>query len=90
MELLDKEMMSISESEPEILVELKRCIQIGLLCVQETPDHRPTMFGVVTMLTSTKSHIDRPRRPVLDNREVMSANFSIGLEADLLSPATID
>lgn len=90
MELLDKEMMSISESEPEILVELKRCIQIGLLCVQETPDHRPTMFGVVTMLTSTKSHIDRPRRPVLDNREVMSTNFSIGLEADLLSPATID
>ncbi|CAO2842624.1 unnamed protein product [Amaranthus hypochondriacus] len=31
--------------------EVARCIQIGLLCVQQNPEQRPTMAAVVLMLT---------------------------------------
>ena len=86
-ELLDTAVVPLAKSEPE----LKRCIQIGLLCVQETPCERPTMSTVVAMLTSTASQIDRPRRPVLDRiGAVQPSNSSLGLETDLLSPTTIN
>ncbi|MQL84469.1 hypothetical protein Taro_016954 [Colocasia esculenta] len=32
--------------------EVRRCIHIGLLCVQEAPEDRPTMTSVVLMLSS--------------------------------------
>ncbi|VAH52506.1 receptor-like serine/threonine-protein kinase SD1-8 [Triticum dicoccoides] len=90
-ELLDTAVVPLAKSEPELLSELKRCIQIGLLCVQETPCERPTMSTVVAMLTSTASQIDRPRRPVLDRiGAVQPSNSSLGLETDLLSPTTIN
>ncbi|OMO64923.1 hypothetical protein COLO4_31704 [Corchorus olitorius] len=45
--------------------EVVKCIQIGLLCVQEDPSKRPTMTTIVLMLNS---HIDlaseEPQRPV--------------------------
>lgn len=86
MELLDSTMaVPVSESEPELLSELERCIQIGLLCVQETPDDRPTMSAIVAMLTSRSSQIDQPKRPMLDSRAMPSFR-----ETDLLRPSTID
>ncbi|KAM0897164.1 hypothetical protein ACQ4PT_022730 [Festuca glaucescens] len=88
MELLDTTMIPLP-SEPELLSELKRCIQVGLLCVQETPSDRPSMSAVVTMLTSTTSQIDNPRRPV-DIGEAVPSNSSSGLETDHLSPTTTD
>uniref|UniRef100_A0A0D9ZRA4 non-specific serine/threonine protein kinase n=1 Tax=Oryza glumipatula TaxID=40148 RepID=A0A0D9ZRA4_9ORYZ len=43
--------------------ELARCVQIGLLCVQDAPEERPAMSAVVAMLTSKSSRVDRPKRP---------------------------
>ncbi|KAF7019312.1 hypothetical protein CFC21_032503 [Triticum aestivum] len=88
-ELLDTTMVPLSESEPELLSKLTRCIQIGLLCVQETPCDRPTMSSVVSMLTSTASQIDRPRRrPPLDREGFVPSDSSHGLETELLIPTT--
>lgn len=86
MELLDKATVPLPdpESEPQLLSELKRCVQIGLLCVQETPCDRPAMSAVVAMLTSTASPIDRPRR-LLDSGWATSSSRT---ETDLLSPCT--
>ncbi|XP_057730630.1 G-type lectin S-receptor-like serine/threonine-protein kinase At4g27290 [Arachis stenosperma] len=42
--------------------EASRCIQIGLLCVQERPEHRPNMSSVVHMLDDDKP-LPRPRLP---------------------------
>uniref|UniRef100_A0A453D3F2 Protein kinase domain-containing protein n=1 Tax=Aegilops tauschii subsp. strangulata TaxID=200361 RepID=A0A453D3F2_AEGTS len=42
-------------SAPELLSELRRCIQIGLLCVQQSPGDRPAMSAVLSMLTRTQS-----------------------------------
>nr|CAB3488385.1 unnamed protein product [Digitaria exilis] len=63
---------AVGQPEPEILLELERCVEIGLLCAQQSPAERPSMAEVVTMLT-TNSSSSRTRpsdRPVLDSMAV--------------------
>ncbi|MED6131492.1 hypothetical protein PIB30_010245 [Stylosanthes scabra] len=48
-----------SYTESEVL----RCIHVGLLCVQERAEDRPTMSSVVLMLSSEVSLMPRPRSP---------------------------
>ncbi|KOM49466.1 hypothetical protein LR48_Vigan08g029300 [Vigna angularis] len=43
--------------------EVQRCIQIGLLCVQEDARDRPTMSDVVVMLVSDTVAIPKPKHP---------------------------
>ncbi|KAK4485130.1 hypothetical protein RD792_007742 [Penstemon davidsonii] len=43
--------------------EILRCIHIGLLCVQENANNRPTMASVVLMLNSSSVTMPRPSRP---------------------------
>nr|BAA92836.1 S18 S-locus receptor kinase [Brassica oleracea] len=43
--------------------EVLKCIQIGLLCVQELAEHRPTMSTVVWMLGSEATEIPQPKPP---------------------------
>ncbi|WCJ20319.1 cysteine-rich RLK (RECEPTOR-like protein kinase) 10 [Euphorbia peplus] len=43
--------------------EVLRCIQIGLLCVQEDPADRPTMATVVLMLNSYSLTLPIPQQP---------------------------
>ncbi|MED6167537.1 hypothetical protein PIB30_003509 [Stylosanthes scabra] len=81
LELVDESLRD-SVNEAEAL----RCIQIGLLCVQERPEHRPNMSSVVHMLDDDKA-LPRPRLPAFyshqqdstlidgeDGEEVHSAN----------------
>ena len=42
--------------------EVSRCIQIGLLCVQEHATNRPTISTVVFMLDND-THLPSPKRP---------------------------
>ncbi|KAG2569086.1 hypothetical protein PVAP13_7NG389050 [Panicum virgatum] len=59
---------AVAQPEPELLFELERCVQIGLLCVQQSPDDRPTMSAVVAMLNSNSLQIRAPKRLMLDNK----------------------
>ncbi|KAJ4982009.1 hypothetical protein NE237_032846 [Protea cynaroides] len=43
--------------------EALRCIQVGLLCVQQRPEDRPTMSSVHLMLDSENSTLPQPKRP---------------------------
>ncbi|CAN6933710.1 unnamed protein product [Brassica oleracea] len=43
--------------------EVLKCIQIGLLCVQERAENRPTMSSVVWMLGSEATEIPQPKQP---------------------------
>ena len=43
--------------------EILRCIQIGLLCVQERAQDRPMMSSVVLMLGSETTTIPQPKTP---------------------------
>ena len=59
---------ALAQPEPELLFELERCVQIGLLCVQQSPDDRLAMSAVVAMLNSNSLQIRAPKRPVLDSK----------------------
>jgi hypothetical protein len=43
--------------------EVLRCIQVGLLCVQEFPEDRPTMSFVVSMLVNEGAVLPQPKQP---------------------------
>ncbi|KAK6932381.1 Serine-threonine/tyrosine-protein kinase, catalytic domain [Dillenia turbinata] len=80
LELVD-ETIRDSYSRNEVL----RCIQIGLLCVQEDPDQRPTMASVVLMLDSFSVTIALPQNPAFFARTRTRADLSfpvMGLESD--------
>ncbi|GAB4830984.1 hypothetical protein Ancab_004998 [Ancistrocladus abbreviatus] len=44
-------------------IEAVKCIQIGLLCVQDDPSMRPTMPAVVHMLNSNSTELPSPFAP---------------------------
>ena len=51
--------------------EVSRCIQIGLLCVQEQAMDRPTMIEIVFML-GNESPLPAPKKPAFINRRNIS------------------
>ncbi|KAK3431787.1 hypothetical protein EUGRSUZ_E03617 [Eucalyptus grandis] len=55
-ELIDKQM---EDSFP--MSEVIRCIQIGLLCVQQSPEQRPIMLSVLLMLDSEITSLRQPK-----------------------------
>ncbi|CAL0310125.1 unnamed protein product [Lupinus luteus] len=57
LELLDE-----SVGDTIIVSEVVRCINMGLLCVQERPDDRPDMPAAVLMLNGEKP-LSRPKEP---------------------------
>ncbi|KAJ0260274.1 S-locus glycoprotein domain-containing protein [Hirschfeldia incana] len=44
-------------------VEISRCVQIGLLCIQQQAADRPNIAQVVSMITTT-TDLPRPKQPV--------------------------
>ncbi|CAK8577842.1 unnamed protein product [Lathyrus sativus] len=59
LELIDSSIIDNSYLPSEVL----RCIQVGLLCVQERAEDRPTMSSVVLMLSSETATIAQPKNP---------------------------
>ncbi|GJU50048.1 cysteine-rich receptor-like protein kinase 25 [Tanacetum coccineum] len=57
-ELLDPTMAETSSKD-----EVMRCINIGLLCVQEDVDARPSMSSVLNMLNNFSLTLPSPKRP---------------------------
>lgn len=56
------ELMDPSVRDSYTRDEVSRCIQIGLLCVQEDPVVRPNMSRVVIMLNSTSVTLPLPQK----------------------------
>ena len=40
-----------------------KCVNVGLLCVEEDPNDRPTMSNVVVMLVSEAAAVPTPKQP---------------------------
>lgn len=47
----------------ELEFEVLRCIHVGLLCVQQRPEDRPTMSNVLLMLDSEHPVLAQPKQP---------------------------
>ncbi|VVA93862.1 unnamed protein product [Arabis nemorensis] len=64
-DLLDKDV--VDSCKP---LEVERCVQIGLLCVQHQPIDRPNTLELLSMLTTT-SDLPPPKQPTfaLDSRD---------------------
>ncbi|CAK8577236.1 unnamed protein product [Lathyrus sativus] len=59
-----------------IVSEVSRCIHVGLLCVQQYPEDRPTMADVILMLGSEMA-LDDPKEPsFITRKESIEANSS--------------
>ncbi|KAJ0102731.1 hypothetical protein Patl1_04501 [Pistacia atlantica] len=58
LELMDK---SLEDSFVES--QVRRCIQVGLLCAQKFPENRPEISSAVFMLANEDVILPRPREP---------------------------
>lgn len=50
------------------MAEVLKCINIGLLCVQQNPTDRPSMSAIVAMLGSGTVTLEAPYRPAYVDR----------------------
>ncbi|KAK6264844.1 hypothetical protein SCA6_020278 [Theobroma cacao] len=57
------EMIDPFMEKPVSTLEVLRCIQVGLLCVQQRPEDRPTMSSVLLMLDSENPSLPQPKQP---------------------------
>ncbi|KAL0300775.1 UNVERIFIED_CONTAM: G-type lectin S-receptor-like serine/threonine-protein kinase [Sesamum radiatum] len=55
-------------STPTFVAEITRCMWIGLLCVQESPQQRPTISTVLSMLSSEIVDLPEPEHPGFTDR----------------------
>ncbi|KAL2473282.1 G-type lectin S-receptor-like serine/threonine-protein kinase [Forsythia ovata] len=62
-ELIDKRI-----SNPNFDAEITRCMHIGLLCVQESPLHRPNISTVLSMLSTEIADLPLPKEPLFTDR----------------------
>ncbi|XVF42894.1 hypothetical protein PTKIN_Ptkin01aG0402500 [Pterospermum kingtungense] len=57
-------------SEQRDYQEIKRCIHVGLLCVQEFATDRPTISAVISMLNSEILDLPTPKQPAFTERNI--------------------
>lgn len=76
--------------------EAWRCYHAGLLCVQESPELRPTMSGVVLMLISDQAQLPAPAQPPLfasprtTKRATQASEFSLGTGTDTTKTQSVN
>ena len=52
--------------------EVQRCIHVGLLCVEQYANDRPTMSEVISMLTNKSEIVSSPKKPAFYVQREMS------------------
>lgn len=55
-------------SNPSYQNEILKCIHVGLSCVQEFPEDRPTVSTVISMLHSEIVDLPTPKQPAFTGR----------------------
>ena len=76
----------VSKSNP---IEMMRCINIALLCVQENATDRPTMGDIVAMLRSDTMILAKPKQPAYINVRVGNEETSNAPESCSINDITI-
>ena len=75
LDILDSNLKEFESSN-----EMFKCIQIGLLCVQENPDARPSMATIISYLSDDSSQLPFPQEPAffLQGRNESNVEFENG------------
>ncbi|CAO2189412.1 unnamed protein product [Urochloa humidicola] len=71
LQLVDTSLVTVSHT-----VQMIRCINIALLCVQENAADRPTMSEVVAMLSSESMTLPEPKQPAFFHMRVTTEETS--------------
>ncbi|KAM2193515.1 hypothetical protein ACFX1R_027791 [Malus domestica] len=61
------ELMDSTLADSSSMKSLVLCIQVGLLCVQDCAEDRPTMSDVVSMLSNEGATLPNPKQPTYSN-----------------------
>ncbi|KAH6776067.1 hypothetical protein C2S52_013628 [Perilla frutescens var. hirtella] len=83
-DLIDPTLLELSD-ESEVI----KCINIGLLCVQEDPNDRPSMATVVIMLGSETSTLPSPTQPAFVVRRRLSSTGTGTSPSSSVKPDTV-
>ncbi|KAL9236649.1 hypothetical protein vseg_011291 [Gypsophila vaccaria] len=62
--------------------EVKKCMHLGLLCVQESIDDRPTMATVVVMLDGQSISLPMPEQPAFYSRSITESKIGKDIGSD--------
>ncbi|KAL9297624.1 hypothetical protein ACSQ67_023520 [Phaseolus vulgaris] len=65
--------------------ECLKCVNVGLLCLQEDPNERPTMSNVVLMLGSESNTLPSPKEPAFVIRRCPSSRASTSSKLETFS-----
>ncbi|XP_027348569.1 G-type lectin S-receptor-like serine/threonine-protein kinase At4g03230 isoform X1 [Abrus precatorius] len=65
--------------------ECLKCVNVGLLCLQEDPNERPTMSNVVFMLGSESNTLPSPKEPAFVVRRCPSSRASTSSKLETFS-----
>jgi hypothetical protein len=77
---LSLELMDPTIGYPSSSPIMLRFINIGLLCVQESPIDRPTMPDVVSMISNEHAPLPKPKQPAFTTgRNMMDTNPTIDI-----------
>ena len=75
------------------VTEVMKCVQVALLCVQDSADDRPSMSDVVAMLSGEGLTLPEPRQPAYFNVRLSSlpeSNSSFGESSYISNVALTD
>ncbi|XP_028806165.1 cysteine-rich receptor-like protein kinase 15 [Neltuma alba] len=79
MEFVDPHLMEASLSS-----EILRCMHIGLLCVQEDPEDRPTISDIMVLLGSEPVSLPKPKQPAF------SVGKSVQVDPSLMTTSSVN
>ena len=69
--------------------EALQCIQVGLLCVQQNPDERPTMWSVLSMLEGENVLLSHPKQPGFYMERMFSKHDKLSAETSTSNEVTV-
>ncbi|GFS29475.1 cysteine-rich RLK (RECEPTOR-like protein kinase) 34 [Actinidia rufa] len=82
------ELLDVPMEDSFEFLEVLKCIQIGLLCVQKRPEDRPTMASVLSALDSEITTLPQPKQPGFYAERSTDVTLDGTLEARLGHPPT--
>ncbi|KAL6135315.1 hypothetical protein ACLB2K_067543 [Fragaria x ananassa] len=83
LDLMDKNLQESCDRS-----EFMKCVNVGLLCVQEDPVDRPTMSNVITLLDSETAVPATPKQPAFFIRRGSSSTASTSTKPETVSEIT--
>ncbi|KAL9298099.1 hypothetical protein ACSQ67_023995 [Phaseolus vulgaris] len=94
----DKCFQSVDPSLNESLDydEVQRCIHVGLLCVEQYANDRPTMSDVISMLTNKSAIVSLPKKPAfyiqreMFNEKLFSSSCVLVLQVEITTSLEIE